>query len=181
MCIIILMTTSQLELYAHITQFAVDTVLGWISTTYRNFGPKVVGGDALIDIVLKPAEQYFNYCAAAIYSRTDDYINERFDKMCKVQLENENHPIDCLQMIVMLSMYALQNMAIGDVVNENYDTSMRAVRSHIVAVVGRKQLADTLHGCVNHNHLPIGPGEKIFDLAVNRKSDQSTKLSTLQM
>lgn len=150
-------TDNQKRLFRLISDFSVNTVSGWISNVYKTYGDRVAAGDALPQLIIKFAEHYFNYCALAIYSRDDEYINGKFDEMLSVTLARTYDPIDILQLIVMLSLGILQQMDIKDVVSRDYNMTMSTVQMHLYTIARRHDgLSADLHGCTpDHHHEPI--------------------------
>jgi hypothetical protein len=123
-------TTEQTKLFNLLANFAVDTVMGWVSNVYRKFGPKVVAGDAFTGLILPFAQGYFNAVAQLIYSREDPYINEKFDEMTSIRLAGKNDPMDSLNLIVMLCLNIINDMDIRDVISDEpgaYEHNMLAV------------------------------------------------------
>lgn len=179
-------TENQSKLYELLADFSQKTVLELVAGAYKTFGRAITAGNALPQIILPVAETYFNTCAQNIYSREDEYINSAFDTMCSVELEGKNHPMDLLQLIVMLSLNCIYNMKINDVVTDNYTTSMEAVKYHLQAVLRRyRNLAVDLRGCSkDHIHEHIQPGEKIFTFTLDKYVETSqgpVKLTRLEM
>lgn len=163
-------TPEQTALFNLLSDFAVRTVLGWISCVWDIYGPIIVKGNALPSIILRPAEEYFNYCAIKIYDRKDEYINKKFDEMLAIPLKNTFDPIDLLHIIVMISLSLMQNMEITDVISKDKKTSMEAILAHLNANAQRRRdLAAHLHGCTSdHIHTIPQPDEKIFSFAYDR-------------
>lgn len=179
-------TENQTKLYELLADFSQKTVLELVAGAYKTFGRALTAGNALPQIILPIAETYFNTCAQSIYSREDEYINSAFDAMCAIELGCKSHPIDLLQLIVMLSLNCIYNMKIGDVITDVYTTSMEAVKYHLQAVIRRyANLAADLHGCPkDHIHEPIQPGEKIFTFTLDRYVETSqgpVKLTRLEI
>lgn len=171
-------------LFELIADFSVKTVLGWVACTYKNsaLGPKVAAGDAFVSIILPFAQEQFNIYARNIYDRSDEYINEHFDKMLSVVLTGTYAPIDILNMIVMLSLYLLTTLDISSVINDDYVASMRAVEAHLRALVHRKRdLADTLRGHSSVTSPPSLTGD-VYSFAYDRhvqSENGPVRLSTL--
>ncbi len=154
-----------------------------VATTYKKFGRIVTAGDGLPKILIPIAEAYFNQCVYDIQSRHDSYINEAFDNMTAIKLQNKNHPMDVLHIIVMLSLDCINSMQISDIITDNYHTSMEAVRHHLRAIIARhRSLAVELTGCdKTHLHTPIET-TKVFTFAIDTyvQTDKGpVKLSTL--
>lgn len=181
------MSVEQKRLFGLMAEFTIDTVLGWVSGIYKQFGAKIVAGDAFPSLIIPFAQEYFNNVARWIYSREDSYINARFDAMCDIKLAGENNPIDVLNHIVHLCLNTVNDMDIKDVISEySYETSMDAVRVHLWAIVNRhKNLATYLVGCTDdHSHVPIGPNDKVYTFNIDKYAMTKSgpvKLTTLEL
>lgn len=177
---------SQHQLYALISDFSINTVIGWVSQIYKKFGPEIAGGDAVVPIIVRFAQSYYNMVARSIYSRNDEYVNEKFDEMKSIKLPGENHPIDILNIIVFLSLHMLNEMEIKNVVGRDYNNSMMAVRAHLESIAHRYiYLSAELNGCgASHVHEEIGPHDNIFTFAIDKfteKDGQMVKLSNVML
>lgn len=177
---------NQQKLFNLIAEFSVDTVVAFIANAYKKYGPTVVSGDSLPELIINFAQEYFNNCARWIYDRSDDYINNKFSIMSSVVLEGKNEPIDILHIVVMLSLNLLQEMNIRDVVTRDYMQTMTAVKIHLRAIIKRHAgLAAYLSGCTpDHIHEPIGPDENVFSFAYDKyvagDDGSAIKLSDLE-
>ena len=162
------MTTGQKKLFNLMADFATDTVVGWCAEYYKYYGYKAVINVEFAPSILRFAEAYFNNCAHWIYNHKDQYINEKFGEMLAIPFETKYDPIDILNMIVMLSLYALNTMEISSVVSDNYELSMKAIKVHIRAIVERQnELAMTLNGCT-HIHEKINESDRVYSFSVGK-------------
>ena len=168
-------TENQKKLFDLLSDFVVDTIISLISAAKDRFGMVILRGDALIELIAGPLEAYFNECAMLLQSRTDEYINNKFDAMTKIKLDNTNHPIDLLNNIVMLSLYTIQIMDLGRLVSDNIPATMTAIRIHLKSIVAQKEvLATSLHGCdESHDHQPIK--SKVYNFTANNYTEYEGK------
>ena len=169
-------TPNQRKLFDLISKFTIDTVVGFVSTGYKRFGPIILRGDCFVELILPFVNQYFNSCATWIYSRDDVYITERFDEM---MIPIKNDPIDILNMIVMMSIGVLNEMSIRDVITSDYKMSMDATHAHINAIVRN---VDRAHELVPCNHIHVRGDTPVYDLSVDKYTmvnDEPVKISML--
>ena len=172
----IVATPEQRKLFDLMSKFTIDAVVGFISTGYKKFGPIILRGDSFVELILLFVNQYFNSCAVWIYSRTDDYINERFDEM---MIPIKNDPIDILNNIVLMSVGALNEMTIHDVVSQDYKMTMEAVRVHVSSIIYNNDRACELIPC---NHIHVRSDEPVYNLTMDKYTmvdDEPVKVSTL--
>lgn len=177
---------NQKKLFSLIADFAVDTVVGWVSLVYNKHGYKVAAGDAFAPVIIPFAQRYFNMIAYCIYSREDAMVNEKFDEMASIKLAAKNDPMDILHLVVMLCLNLVNDMDVRDAVSDDYATSMLAVQAHLAALVKRHSgLASELKGCPpDHVHVPLRETDRVFTFAVDKYAETKNgivKLSNLEL
>jgi hypothetical protein len=157
----------QAKLYSLIANFTSQALLGLISNVYDLFGPKILSGDKFYPILLDVAEKYFNTCVMLIQDRSDDYINDHFDNMCKIKLAGPSHPIDMLNIAVLLALHCINglNLTFSADRNGSLSAARTAIAELLAAESGR---ASGLIGCTaDHDHKKITG--KIYEFVVDEK------------
>jgi hypothetical protein len=159
-------TEGQAKLFVQLASFSADTILELISNAYKIFGPNILNSERLQPILIAVAETYFNECMQLIQNRRDNFINERFDMMCSVQLNGPSHPQDMLQIIVMLSLSCINELKLT--LTGDYESSMLGARKCIADILARQSdRAVGLVGCTeDHIHNNFAPGEKAFEFTL---------------
>ena len=177
-----MVTESQRKLFGLIADFVRDTVVGWVSLMYDSTGPGIlIFPDIMCKKMIQFAEVYFNEVARWIYSREDQYINAKFDEMAAVPLAGTNHPIDILQVIVMLTLTVVNHMDIKAVATASRETMLGAVKVHVEALVRRyAATAKDLIGCTpDHIHEPITAQDKVFTFTLDKYIEHESQMVKL--
>ena len=170
------MSAQQKKLFALLCEYTTNTVVDFVSISYKKFGLDVTASGEFVSRMLPFINEYFNQCAIWVYSREDKYINEKFDEMIAVI---KYDPIDILDYVVLMSMAALNDIDIKDVVTKDYELTIAAVRAHVQSLVKRVDKSHELTGC---NHVHMRSDEPKYDLVMQKYIDykgESVKLNTL--
>jgi hypothetical protein len=77
-------------------------------------------------------------------------------------LENKNHPMDILHIIVMLTMTCINNLDVRGIIKGEFVSDMAIIKVYLADIISRhSKLAAELRGCASdHVHMP--PGAKTF-------------------
>ncbi len=135
------MSSEQVELFDKLIAHSVDIVTELVTETQEDY-PALV----------RRIERYFNYCAQAIYSRASPNLNRLYDDFASYGL---GHKMDLLQIIVMLSLYAVHNMEPGACDRGKLRAELHAL------IAPHRVLARELRPC-DHDHPVIGPDDNVF-------------------
>ncbi len=160
-------TVNQTKLYDMMSEYAVKITAGYISHALEILGPSYVSGDAISEILLPVIEEHHNECAQRIQSRTDENINQSFDTMSSIQLDQGNmHAFIVLGHIVKMTLQLLNNMNIRDIISDDHERTIRTVTLHLESLLSdTKGMAVELYGC-STNQPVLKSGEKMFRLSV---------------
>lgn len=151
------MTDVQRQVFALICRFAEDVVLELVVTAGR------MGTSQHVAALLPVAEQYFNDMVWLTQTRKDNYVNTRFDEICRIPLGGVNHPIDRLQEIVFISLHLLTTVDISCDISDASVAALEARLSTSTAALGG--MAAGVSGCT-HTHEPLQEGEKVFSFHI---------------
>lgn len=177
----------QMKLYKLITEFTVETIIGFISNAYKTINHEMFKNGLISVLLSQFAGSYFNQCAHWVFNRKDEYINKKFDEMIAVKLPLDNgykayEAIDILHVCVMLGMQILVDMKLSHYISDNYDETMQSIKRHLESIADNyKHTAIKLKGCPSDIiHKAPEPDEYIFDVSLRKACMDSNGTVTIK-